>query len=859
MILEELISQIRQRFSWEKRARVCLWFDEHQEFERLMPFLQQALAALDPAPFQLLAYNEREFQGQLWLKGRVWEGLAETPPEGQESFRYLFYLPLSEDRLDSPDEMGCHHLELLQEYRYSGSIWRVDGKRPTLFSFLRQAGVPLPDEPNARGKLVDGGRDSLLAKYIAKFVDRPDDFWRTTVTAEVIKSRLIGDIDQTILELAATPDATYEMLCNKGLAREFTESVQEHFGFQENLRTPDLWARRFVEVLALTETYIGYGEPVDFPFAERLPPITLREHHVQLLQRWLRDAENRPAWDQRIREIEHDLDLSGWAKGRQGLSFGFPHLVELRWRETLATFEKATGKASHLAAFFNRNRVPIQKEAEFCKASQQPVGNWALLALLDRFIVASGEAEKMIDAEDSSTGLAQLYVRQASPIDGHHLKIHSLAMAQDLPAIGRVADRSYATYTNKLNQKFCGIFTAGESPAIPQIPFVSDQMRVEIWQKPGKRAVIIVDGLRYDNALEIQEALGGGNASVVPLLAALPTITPIGMTAILPLDRDEITLEIKNNYPHPKAKGRDTSVRDNRIIILTQFGADCREIEEVENTSACPLDLGDLLVVFGHDELDTIGHGSSAGLIRHVDREIEHLVRLVRKLHQWGYPEVHIVTDHGYILLNEDKLPPEVRCDKKWCLVHKERFALLSTGTATPLATLPFLWDEEVRVAVPPGLAFFKAEKSFSHGGATLQEVIIPHLISRSKPKERRVGVEVILPTLELVRSAVKVILRPKSEATGGVQMSLQVESDRTLQLDVLRIDSAGGRSTVLAGGLPKQVTLRAGSEEVSLTLFFHSSLSFKKGDVLELDIRDAETTEQFPPGGMKLTVGRDL
>ena len=40
-------------------------------------------------------------------------------------------------------------------------------------------------------------------------------------------------------------------------------------------------------------------------------------------------------------------------------------------------------------------------------------------------------------------------------------------------------------------------------------------------------------------------------------------------------------------------------------------------------------------------------------------------------------------------------------------------------------------WDASVRVAVPPGLAFFMAEKSFSHGGAAVQELIIPHLTSQ--------------------------------------------------------------------------------------------------------------------------------
>jgi hypothetical protein len=49
-------------------------------------------------------------------------------------------------------------------------------------------------------------------------------------------------------------------------------------------------------MLVLTETYLGYGELPDFPFVDRLPTIPSREHHRQLLDRWLKDAEGRPVW-----------------------------------------------------------------------------------------------------------------------------------------------------------------------------------------------------------------------------------------------------------------------------------------------------------------------------------------------------------------------------------------------------------------------------------------------------------------------------------------------------------------------------------------------------------------------------------
>ena len=258
--------------------------------------------------------------------------------------------------------------------------------------------------------------------------------------------------------------------------------------------------------------------------------------------------------------------------------------------------------------------------------------------------------------------------------------------------------------------------------------------------------------------------------------------------------------------------------------------------------------------------MDHIGHGEAQTLIRHVQLEENRLARLVRKLHRWGYSTVHIVTDHGFVLLDETKLPEEVPCDKEWCHVYKERFAIVPATANLPVATFAFRWDTEVKVAVPPGLAFFKAEKSFSHGGAALQEMVIPHLTSRSyTTTEKRVGVEVVLPTFELTRAAVKVLLRPRSPVTAaGSQMLLFTETGRRLSLDVLHTDVDGKRASVLATG-PKEVRLEPTDSEQTVTLFFHTAASFRTGELLDLDIRDVATTEQFPPGGIKLTVGRDM
>jgi hypothetical protein len=79
----------------------------------------------------------------------------------------------------------------------------------------------------------------------------------------------------------------------------------------------------------------------------------------------------------------------------------------------------------------------------------------------------------------------------------------------------------------------------------------------------------------------------------------------------------------------------------------------------------------------------------------------------------------------------------------------------------------------------------------------------------------------------------------------------------RTLELDVRRAGADG--TSVLATSAPKQIQLDGAKTEQTVTLFFHSAQSFAKGELLELDIRDLDTGEQFPPGGIKLTVGRDM
>jgi hypothetical protein len=832
MILEELTAQFGQRFAYEKRTDVCLWFDPRGEFRPLASALA-ALVAGQTDPFHVLAYDPDARHGQLWIKRQLSSARA-----AGGKHRFVIYLPLAEDT----------GLELLAEYRLSGVTWRIDGKQPSVHRFLRAAGVPLTSDPGEQRRLRDGGGESLLTKYTARFASKSRHFWtHSTLTPALAQERLLGDLDQRILDIAADPAAGWATLQDDGVESEFREAVTTRHGYGSAL-SADEWLRGLVSQIALTEAYGAYGEPTDFPFIDRLPIPGARAHNLSLLRRWLRDRDSRAAWDRLIAEVEREVDLSAWAGGRAGPAFAFPHLVEARWARARAAFVETAPRRSATDTFFADNAEQIRAEALHARASDEPIGAWDLLADLRQFLAATADARAAVDVATSLATLVDIYVAKAASVDALHLRVRAAAESHELPEAARVADRAFAAYTNELNGRFFERLAAQGALDLGDIPYVTDHLDATVWKRSGKRAVVIVDALRYDCAEELRLALGGVT-EIQPLRAALPTITPVGMTALLPTATGEPSLDVSGTTVRLPIAGRDMAVRANRIKALREFGADCRDIEALEGMSQQPSDLGELLVIFGHDDVDQLGHSDSAALVRHVQAEVRRLARLIQRLHRWGYPEVHVVTDHGFILLDEEDLPEVVPCDRAWCRLLKQRFAIVPSAVDLPLTTFPLSWSSDLRVAVPPGLAFFKAEGSFSHGGAAIQELVIPHVVSRAAPADRPVEVEVRVLATELVQTVVRVVLAPVS-ASGQLSFATR---GRRLLLEVLR----DGES-VLASG-PQEVQLEPTSVETRATLFFGSGESFIAGEILNLDVRDADTGERFPPSGFALTVGRDM
>ena len=774
MILAALTEEFRALFGRNVQARIALWCDEKREFERLIPAFEKYLVGHKTAPFTLLQYEEKSAHGQLWIKHGIHWATRKLTPEERQARRYVLYLPFPAERLDGPEEEGGFSADLLLEYRYLGATWLMDGKKPTLFAFLRRASVKLPNDPKEQRRLWDGGRDSLLAKFATRFVERDARFWEHAVTPAWARQQVIGDVEQTILDLAAEPTERLGQLVQDGLLSEFVQQVRDAFGFSHPIPLPDdqpslnpralidEWLADLVLRLALTETYEANGEPADFPFASLLPETPCRARCVQLLKRWLKDGSAAGDYHRLIRRVEREYDLSGWAKSRTGTSFAFPHLVRLRFQTVYERFRAAAKQKTQYLPLLREHAKELAAEADFTRASPEPLRGFELLHRLAVLVTACEEAIEKARACATAEEVVSLYLGYAGRIDRAHWRLVADASREsDLEEVFAVANRAYGEYLTRLNSTFFEGLRARGEWTVGGLRPIADIV-AGVWSGRPPFAVVIVDALRYDCALDIRERLRLPESALAPALACIPTRTWVGMTALLPLGGEELRYE-----PGPgegrlrSAKtGGNFSDRQTRLQFLRErVGATCMEIEEAENAARAPKPLPDVLCVFGHETIDSLGHDNASDLIRHLHVEVERLINLIGKLHKWGYPEVHLLTDHGFVMTSDEIAAPVVPIPADRAMVAKARYALLAEGTVVDAKTFPFPFIPKVRVAVPAGMACFKEERSFAHGGVAVQEVVIPHLVSRKEALPERVGIRVLPAAYEIKTHAVKVVL----------------------------------------------------------------------------------------------------
>jgi uncharacterized protein (TIGR02687 family) len=739
----QIDGELRRIFD-EERVRIVFWNDPDREFVETVSELVLegvTLVKLDEASsLETKICAERE------------------NPEG----RYLFY--------SSSEEPPFENDWLLDIRLYSRSF-RAD-RASILLGELGLARQQLRSHIALRRKFFDNKDRVRKLKPLVAPEDSELDLDRKMLAVvtkaeqpdlfNLVRTLLHAMTESEEIELEAVPPA-WEMIERFELDRPFWAMVQAQFGYSEE--SPSL---RNLLIRLLVSDFISQL-PAEAPAALQhlILPRSGAANAMVCLGQWRDSSSKGASYNALATEVAAILQLGSLL---EGLEF-----EQLRTVMTFAEVEKAIARG--LLERVTSTADTIDAEAIRAIAKQRQAGHWitsasvpeslrkARSAVYDAIVAAAeffalrnqyrdgfdfADASAMYRAYESDLyRFDQLYRRFC-----HFADVAGPQTSDLLKTLREQIEAAYCHwYLVQLSQSW-GKFVAGLLPDAWKIEGVHNQYRFfnrhvkpHTSEGENRRAFVIVsDALRYEVAQEVASTLNGTyrfEAELSSMLGVLPSYTALGMASLLPHQR----LEYKPNGD-VLIDGQSTTGTDQRSSILSGvqgIALKATELLAMKKEEGRQLVANRSVVYIYHDEIDARGdklptEGDTFDAAEKAVSDIVDIVRYVINSLNGNY--VVITADHGFLFT--ETAPNET--DKSKLGDHpagtvkaKKRY-LLGLG-------LPEGGDQawrgrtEVTANAQGGMEFwipkgtnrfhFTGGARFLHGGAMLQEIVVPVITVR--------------------------------------------------------------------------------------------------------------------------------
>ena len=290
-------------------------------------------------------------------------------------------------------------------------------------------------------------------------------------------------------------------------------------------------------------------------------------------------------------------------------------------------------------------------------------------------------------------------------------------------------------------------------------------------RKDNKVCVIISDAMRYEIGEELLSLIRQEDrysAEIEPALSMLPSYTQLGMAALLP--NKELAIA-DNETGTVLVDGQSSQGTANRTKILQMALNGCGQAISAEDFMAMNRDdsrellKANLVLYIHHNRIDHTGDKmhSEGQAFEAAEHTLDDLLKLVKKLTAANANNLLITADHGFIYQHREIAESDflsVEPEGEVILYRDRRFILgkqlkPSPGLHTFKAEqLGLCGDVEVQIPKSINRLRLKGSGSrFVHGGASLQEVVIPVIKINKKRQSDVSAVEV-----DILRGASSVI-----------------------------------------------------------------------------------------------------
>ena len=650
-----------------------LWVDPERLWECVLPELQ----AVMPELFLLGSYvPEKRTGAALWLRcieARVVEGapLAGTTP--------IFYLPgISREKLrvaeDCPQELAA-----LVELQYRGVMWlHVNGKEWTPYAFLVS---------NHGGLGLDVTKDQAtldaLARALPSLMSEPlSHLQGRRLDAEFFNGLVAPDATGLLLRWLGDPEA-FKQHRSEAEWKAFCEQCKADFHFdpvkEGPLKAANLLANR------------------DNPWSKVWQRFAETPANYSGVVEWLRRAAPK------IQTMFDSAEI-------------WPNINEREERELQQALKSLVDRPQDEVI----RRVAELEAQHRCRRGYpwQKLGLSPLATALEPLAQLARLCQAAPGAP-TPEAYAEFYASEGWRVDAAALA--TMAACGTPEQHGAVLGTVRAVYLPWLEN------TARHLQQLVRDNGQSVSKRAKPITTAAGRLVLFADGLRMDvsRKLAVELAAVGIESTQDWEWSTIPSVTATAKPAASPIADTLQGGEADDEFSTRRVSTGQILTQDRFITALKARGWQFLGFDQTGDPS------GSAWTEAG--TLDKRGHTEGWKLARSVDTEVRDLVSRIGALLKGGWTEVIVVTDHGWLLLPGGL--PKVEL-KSFLAEHRwGRCAALKSDAQTDALAFKWHWNPAVMIASPPGAGCFRASMEYSHGGVSLQEMVIPVLrVKAAKP-----------------------------------------------------------------------------------------------------------------------------
>lgn len=381
-------------------------------------------------------------------------------------------------------------------------------------------------------------------------------------------------------------------------------------------------------------------------------------------------------------------------------------------------------------------------------------------------------------AGSAVTGVVEQYTHVWYQLDQRYRKfityVRQSGQATLFDALAQKIENLYTNaYLLKVNNQWQAVVDALDAwdvrPLLPQQDFF-ERLVQPFLDRDNKVFVVISDGMRYEIGEELLRLIRQEDrydADLEPALTLLPSYTQLGMAALLPHEQ----LEITGDGSTVLVDGKSSLGTGNRTNILEQALPTRATAVRAEDLLGMNRDQSrtlirehDVVYVY-HNRIDATGdkRDSEERTFDAVEATLDELVRIVKKLVNANATNLLVTSDHGFIYQNQrldesdfagqDPMGAEINKRHRRFVLGR---ALTETSSFKHFTSAQMGLDGDTEMLIPKSINRLRvsgAGSRYVHGGASLQEIVIP-ILKINKKRES----DVSQVAVDILRGASSVI-----------------------------------------------------------------------------------------------------